>query len=732
MAIEENFDVGFIAKLTAEEKQIQQNYRPVIGVHKWFARRPGSMFRGLLLSEYGNGAPLREGYFRSHQMDGITIADPFMGGGTTLFEANRLGCNVVGFDINPMAYWVVRQELVGIDRRLFRSEAESVVSDVKGEVKELYETNCVECGSQAQVKYFLWVKRQQCASCGHDLDLFPGYLIAGKERHTHFVLHCPCCTRLVQVKELPDKGLVKCPECDGVFAWKTGPASRNRYTCSCGHVGKYPAELREQGAPRHRLVGMEYNCQHCLATRKGRWFKTADQEDLDRFEQACSRQGKLCLPCPGDSIPDGDETKRLHRWGYHRYSEMFNERQLLTLGLLARRIRQIADQEARHALATVFSDSLRYQNMLCRYDIYALKCQDIFAVHGFPVGLIQCENNVLGIPKVGAGGFRHFVEKYDRAKAYCERPFETFKNRTGRKLVIPVAGERIIARVVSSSGHLRGTRRAFLAAASLEENSLCRGTLDGVFTDPPYFDNVQYAELMDFCYAWLRILLRDDIPEFERESTRSEQEFTGNRTLGRDLVHFTAGLAGVFTTAAAALKDGAPFVFTYHHNDFEAYVPIIVAILDAGLVCTATLPCPAEMTASLHINGTGSSVMDSIIVCRRQRTKRSKSSRVGRAGLRRLLVRDREMLLDGEIECSRGDLMCLAMGHLARVATSTLRKSWDNSATTEAKMVTATKQLTGLLRKCEVETVVQEALAVEIRPKGMLPFSEIAQSSVAD
>jgi putative DNA methylase len=116
MAIETSFDVSFVARLTAEENQIQQNYRPVIGVHKWFARRPGALFRSLLLSEFANGTSLAESYYQGHSLAGITVADPFMGGGTTLFEANRVGCNVVGFDINSMAFWIVRQELVSIDR----------------------------------------------------------------------------------------------------------------------------------------------------------------------------------------------------------------------------------------------------------------------------------------------------------------------------------------------------------------------------------------------------------------------------------------------------------------------------------------------------------------------------------------------------------------------------------------------------------------------------------------
>ncbi len=49
MAIETLFDVPFVAAMALKEKQIQQNYRPIIAVHKWFARRPGTLFRGLVL-----------------------------------------------------------------------------------------------------------------------------------------------------------------------------------------------------------------------------------------------------------------------------------------------------------------------------------------------------------------------------------------------------------------------------------------------------------------------------------------------------------------------------------------------------------------------------------------------------------------------------------------------------------------------------------------------------------
>ena len=108
--IEKNFDISFIANLALREKQIQQNFRPIIAVHKWFARRPGTLFRGLLLSEFLE-KPVSEAFYKANRLRGVRIADPFMGGGTPLLEANRLGCDVIGFDINPMSYWIVKQEI---------------------------------------------------------------------------------------------------------------------------------------------------------------------------------------------------------------------------------------------------------------------------------------------------------------------------------------------------------------------------------------------------------------------------------------------------------------------------------------------------------------------------------------------------------------------------------------------------------------------------------------------
>ena len=90
MSIESNYSIRFISALALREKQIQQNYRPIIAVHKWFARRPGTLFRGLLLAEFAD-KPVEDTFYNPNALPGITIADPFMGGGTPLLEDNRLG-----------------------------------------------------------------------------------------------------------------------------------------------------------------------------------------------------------------------------------------------------------------------------------------------------------------------------------------------------------------------------------------------------------------------------------------------------------------------------------------------------------------------------------------------------------------------------------------------------------------------------------------------------------------
>lgn len=682
MSIETRFDIPFVAALALREKQIQQNYRPIIAVHKWFARRPGSLFRALALAEFGD-APLSDLYFAGNDFPGRKVADPFMGGGTPLIEANRIGCDVTGFDINPMAAWIVREEIEHLDIDAYRQEAERLLKKLRSEIEHLYLTDCPHYGdADVPVKYFLWVKVIDCAGCGKDVDLFPGYLVSEDARHPKNVLVCPSCGDLNEVDDRSAPGA--CTNCHTALQTE-GPAGRGRCACShCGHENVYPRA--GEGPLRHRLFAIEYYNPHRKAQHKGRFFKKPDAKDLARVAESERRwRQSHARFVPDQEILSGDETDRLHRWGYSHYRQMFSARQLLGLELSCRLIASVKDERVRHALATNLSDLLRYQNLLCRYDTWALKSLDIFSVHGFPVGHVQCESNLLGIvngngTNVGSGGWTNIIEKYAKAKRYCDEPFEV-QRQGSRNVQVPIKGEWIGEKLNGSRRRNIAIHCADATTVELEPNSL-----DAVFTDPPYFGNVQYGELMDFCYVWLRRLVSDEAEGFWRPSTRTEEELTGNVTRSRGLPHFTEGLARVYRHMAEALKPGAPLAFTYHHNKIDAYYAVGVAILDAGLTCSASFPCPAEMGGSIHIHGTASSIVDTVFVCRDTGQTPREWLFESADELAVIVSCDLAQLTEAGRKPTAGDTRCIIFGHLTRMAIWNLRKEWDAGLATNEKL----------------------------------------------
>ena len=241
-------------------------------------------------------------------------------------------------------------------------------------------------------KYFLWVKVRRCFNCGDKIDLFPGYLVARDSRHPENVVVCHGCGELVEIAALDAIG--SCGHC-GKSLVLDGPARRNRCKCpSCGVENRYPKS--ESGPPEHRMFAIEYHCPACKHEHKGRFFKRPDESDLETVRESKRRWNAMRVRfVPSEAIADGDETHRLKRWGYSSYRDLFSLRQLLGLELSCRLIARQFDKTVRNALATNLSDLLRYQNMLCRYDTTALKSLDIFSIHGFPVGLIACESNLL-------------------------------------------------------------------------------------------------------------------------------------------------------------------------------------------------------------------------------------------------------------------------------------------------------------------------------------------------
>jgi hypothetical protein len=186
-------------------------------------------------------------------------------------------------------------------------------------------------------------------------------------------------------------------------------------------------------------------------------------------------------------------------------------------------------------------------------------------------------------------------------------------------------------------------------------------------------------------------------------------ELTGNIIMERGLDHFTTGLAAVFGKMAQALKPGRPLAFTYHHNRLDAYYPVAVAILDAGLVCSASLPCPAEMGASIHISGTGSSVVDTVLVCRSTGVVSRRSLATTAEEFADLVTDDLEKLRQGGLKPTRGDTRCIIFGHLVRMTVWQLRTTWDYTLSARHKLTAVSSHLTQLPQLDEIEALLSRA-----------------------
>jgi tRNA G10 N-methylase Trm11 len=248
---------------------------------------------------------------------------------------------------------------------------------------------------------------------------------------------------------------------------------------------------------------------------------------------------------------------------------------------------------------------------------------NVFNFQSFLVPLQFVENNVWGTKK-GNGSFITYLEKVKRAKEYCKNPFEILLKgeQISRKLV---EGDKIKTNFVSSYQELKDSRDPdtwLIAGSSLkmENYSIPSGSIDLVLTDPPYFDYIQYSELANFFYVWLRLVLKETYSWFEPRLIPSEEEVG----LQKEEESFLIRLTNIFKECNRVLKRESALVFTFHHSSVKAWSLILKSLKRSHFVLTAAFPVFSEFKARPVIGKNH----DFVLVCRKYEQVDTKGVRV--------------------------------------------------------------------------------------------------------
>lgn len=180
--------------------------KPIYQMSKWWARRRSSVFRAMLIAaatkapdDDGEAAKLVwDSYYGNHQKNEafrkLKVADIFMGGGTTIVEGARLGMQMYGNDLNPVAWLVVKNELAQVDPKEVQNLFDEIEAEVKPQIMPFYACDCPR-GHKG-----LWTHKPTGNVMGEDFDPLsltpeqrPEYVYEGPEViYTFWAKHGPC------------------------------------------------------------------------------------------------------------------------------------------------------------------------------------------------------------------------------------------------------------------------------------------------------------------------------------------------------------------------------------------------------------------------------------------------------------------------------------------------------------------------------------------------------------
>ena len=586
--LEERFPFRELSLVIEADRRVRD---PVYGVHRWWARRPPALLRGLLIANYLDAEETIENFWRlfgsaERPLTGERVLDPFAGGGSTLIEAARLGAHVVGSDIDPLAVRIVRTALGPLQEEHLRKAGYELLAWLTETFAAFYPTK----DAAAPLHYF-YVPIVKCPSCRHRGPLYRNLVLVRDPERPGAVVrahgltcYCPSCFSLRHMKSSDAVRLQCCGQQRPIWS---GTFTGHFYCCpGCGAKSSH-RDLKT-GVAEQRLVAVE---ETPLDDR--RRLREPTSKDLQALQRArrslASRRNRLHLPT--GAVQVGHHDDRPISYGITRYDELFTTRQLLVLGSASRWISERDWPEpVRCALEMALSNALATNNRLCGYATDYGRLSALFSVRGYSLPALAVELNPLH-PTGGRGTLAACIARVARAAGTTR--IRRYTWNIARQRTVPADLDLTTAGVDTA-----------LACHSADVVPTQEGStdIDLCIFDPPYYDYIAYDELSAFYRAW-----------------RRDSDLVGAPLLpgkGNGAEPFGSYLGRCMKSIVARVRAGRPIAFTYHSTNRNAWDAIGEAIDSAGLRVTAIWPVKSDIHMGHHSHD-GNNEWDLVIVCRR-------------------------------------------------------------------------------------------------------------------
>ena len=572
---------------------------------------------------------------------GIRILDPTAGGGSIPFETTRLRLASVANDLNPVASLIMKAtvEWPWVLSIKVQEEFQILAGQWRKRIEEELDGFFVQSGLPNRIDLtYLWARTITCPYCDGLVPLSPNWRLAPGGTGVKLMPHLGdgpgsegrICTFDI-VNSLTDQS--------------PGTVARGDGTCpfpDCGRVidGDVIKEQAQAGRMGEQLYAVVYKERVEVRTKTGRlrekWVRgyraprPEDDNDAEiraRLDEKLPEWEAFDL-VPSERIPDGNKTTEPQRYGMNRWLDLFSPRQLLCHGTSVEVFREMLDadraagrlDEARKAaygyLALTLDTVLNYNNQGSVWDTTTGRgIRHLFARHDFAFVWSYAEM----APLVAGVGYDWAVEK--TAKCIAElialvRPDA------------PTADGDLVDRA-----NRTGDEGASLAPPPITITCKPGDSLDHlgdasinlVVMDPPYYDNVMYAELSDFFYVWLKRTAGHIFPElFRRQLTDKENEAVANpaKFRGEKGARALAGqdyrerMAAIFAECRRVLKPDGIMTLMFTHKATGAWDALTKGLIESGFAITASWPINTESEGGLHIKNKAAAKSTIFLVCR--------------------------------------------------------------------------------------------------------------------